>query len=454
MKAFTLQEAAAALGLPQMQAQATLADVCTDTRKIQPGSLFVCLRGERFDGHSFASQAAQLGAAALLVDHPVDADVPQLVVTDTGKALLQLAGWYRRRFQLPVVGLTGSVGKTTTKEFIALVLGAKYNTLKTQGNLNNEIGVPQMLFRLEDSHTAAVIEMGMNHFGEISRLTRAVAPTVGLITNIGVSHIENLGSRAGILQAKLEILEGMAPDAPLIVNMDNDMLRTVKLGDRPLLTFAIDDQSADFTATDIAEQGSTTTFTVHHSTFTRPVTIPTVGIHNVYNALAAMAVGYVTGVDPAAAAAALANYVPAGMRQNLVQVGGVQVIEDCYNASPDSMRAALQTLGKLPVHRRYAVLGAMLELGDYAKEAHTQVGKMAAENGIDGVLAYGADAVYIVEAAKQAGLENARLFDTKEALAQSLAQQVQPGDGVLFKGSRGMHLEDVMHTVYERWEKA
>ena len=454
MKAFTLQEAAAALGLPQMQAQATLADVCTDTRKIQPGSLFVCLRGERFDGHSFASQAAQLGAAALLVDHPVDADVPQLVVTDTGKALLQLAGWYRRRFQLPVVGLTGSVGKTTTKEFIALVLGAKYNTLKTQGNLNNEIGVPQMLFRLEDSHTAAVIEMGMNHFGEISRLTRAVAPTVGLITNIGVSHIENLGSRARILQAKLEILEGMAPDAPLIVNMDNDMLRTVKLGDRPLLTFAIDDQSADFTATDIAEQGSTTTFTVHHSTFTQPVTIPTVGIHNVYNALAAMAVGYVTGVDPVAAAAALANYVPAGMRQNLVQVGGVQVIEDCYNASPDSMRAALQTLGKLPVHRRYAVLGAMLELGDYAKEAHTQVGKMAAENGIDGVLAYGADAAYIVEAAKQAGLENARLFDTKEALAQSLAQQVQPGDGVLFKGSRGMHLEDVMHTVYERWEKA
>ena len=454
MKAFTLQEAAAALGLPQMQAQATLADVCTDTRKIQTGSLFVCLRGERFDGHSFASQAAQLGAAALLVDHPVDADVPQLAVTDTGKALLQLAGWYRRRFQLPVVGLTGSVGKTTTKEFIALVLGAKYNTLKTQGNLNNEIGVPQMLFRLEDSHTAAVIEMGMNHFGEISRLTRAVAPTVGLITNIGVSHIENLGSRAGILQAKLEILEGMAPDAPLIVNMDNDMLRTVKLGDRPLLTFAIDDQSADFTATDIAEQGSTTTFTVHHSTFTQPVTIPTVGIHNVYNALAAMAVGYVTGVDPAAAASALANYVPAGMRQNLVQVGGVQVIEDCYNASPDSMRAALQTLGKLPVHRRYAVLGAMLELGDYAKEAHTQVGKMAAENGIDGVLAYGADAAYIVEAAKQAGLENARLFDTKEALAQSLAQQVQPGDGVLFKGSRGMHLEDVMHTVYERWEKA
>lgn len=454
MKAFTLQEAAAALGLPQMQAQATLADVCTDTRKIQPGSLFVCLRGERFDGHSFASQAAQLGAAALLVDHPVDADVPQLVVTDTGKALLQLAGWYRRRFRLPVVGLTGSVGKTTTKEFIALVLGAKYNTLKTQGNLNNEIGVPQMLFRLEDSHTAAVIEMGMNHFGEISRLTRAVAPTVGLITNIGVSHIENLGSRAGILQAKLEILEGMAPDAPLIVNVDNDMLRTVKLGDRPLLTFAIDDQSADFTATDIAEQGSTTTFMVHHSTFTRSVTIPTVGIHNVYNALAAMAVGYATGVNPAAAAAALANYVPAGMRQNLVQMGGVQVIEDCYNASPDSMRAALQTLGKLPVHRRYAVLGAMLELGDYAKEAHTQVGQMAAENGIDGVLAYGADAAYIVEAAKQAGLENARLFDTKEALAQALAQQVQSGDGVLFKGSRGMHLEDVMHTVYERWEKA
>ncbi len=454
MKAFTLQEAAAALGLPRMQAQVTLADVCTDTRKIQPDSLFVCLRGERFDGHTFAPQAAQLGAAALLVDHPVEVDVPQLVVKDTGRALLRLAGWYRRRFQLSVVGLTGSVGKTTTKEFIALVLGTKYNTLKTQGNLNNEIGVPQMLFRLEDSHTAAVIEMGMNHFGEIGRLTRAVAPTVGLITNIGVSHIENLGSRQGILQAKLEILEGMAPDAPLLLNIDNDMLRTVRCEDRPVVTFAIDDQGADFTATDIAEQGSSTVFTVHHSTFTQSVTIPTVGIHHVYNALAAMAAGYVTGVDPAAAAAALASYVPAGMRQNLVQVGLVQVIEDCYNASPDSMRAALRTLGGLPANHRYAVLGSMLELGEYAQAAHTHVGKMAAENDIDGVLAYGADAAYIVEAAKQAGLENARLFDTKEALAQSLVQQVQPGDGVLFKGSRGMHLEDVMHMVYERWEKA
>ena len=173
-----------------------------------------------------------------------------------------------------------------------------------------------------------------------------------------------------------------------------------------------------------------------------------------YNALAAMAVGFVTGVDPAAAAAALEKYVPAGMRQNLVQIGGVQVIEDCYNASPDSMRAALRTLGKLPAKRRYAVLGAMLELGEYAKDAHIRVGKMAVENGLDGVLAYGADAAYIVEAAKQAGLKNARLFDTKEALAHALAQQVQPGDAVLFKGSRGMHLEDVMHTVYERWEKA
>lgn len=454
MKPFNLQEAAAALGLPKMQDRTNLTGVCTDTRKIQPGSLFVCLRGARFDGHAFTEQAAQLGAAALLVDHPVDTALPQLVVKDTGKALLQLSGWYRRRFAIPVVGLTGSVGKTTTKEFIALVLGAKYCTLKTEGNLNNEIGVPQMLFRLEDSHKAAVIEMGMNHFGEISRLTRAVAPTVGLITNIGVSHIENLGSREGILQAKLEILEGMAPGAPLIINADNDMLQTVRLSDRPLLTFGIEAQTADFTATEITEQAGTTAFVVRHRTFTQAVTIPTVGIHNVYNALAAMAVGYVTGVEPEAAAAALRTYVPAGMRQNMVKVGGVQVIEDCYNASPDSMRAALETLGKLPVQRRYAVLGAMLELGDYAKEAHRAVGKMAVENQIDGVFAYGKDAVYIVETAKALGLKNARLFDSKEALAEALAQQVQPGDGVLFKGSRGMQLEDVMHTVYERWENA
>ena len=452
MKPWKLSELEAVLHCA-VPVEAEITCVSTDTRDLPAGCLFVALRGEKFDGHAFVEQAIAAGAVAAVTDRQVG-DCPCLVVKDTGRALQQIARFYREKFHPILVGITGSVGKTTTKEMIACVLESQFCTLKTQGNLNNEIGQPKTLLGLEDCHQAAVIEMGMNHFGEISRLTRAVAPTVGLITNIGVSHIENLGSRAGILQAKLEILEGMAPDAPLIVNIDNDMLRTVKLGDRPLLTFAIDDQSADFTATDIAEQGSTTTFTVHHSTFTQPVTIPTVGIHNVYNALAAMAVGYATGVDSAAAASALANYVPAGMRQNLVQVGGVQVIEDCYNASPDSMRAALQTLGKLPVHRRYAVLGAMLELGDYAKEAHTQVGKMAAENGIDGVLAYGADAAYIVEAAKQAGLENARLFDTKEALAQSLAQQVQPGDGVLFKGSRGMHLEDVMHTVYERWEKA
>ena len=430
--------------------------VTTDSREVRPGCIFVAFPGEKFDGHDFAAKALENGAVYVVVNHPVEG-VPAekaILCPDSYHAMMVMGANYRSQYHPRMVGVTGSVGKTTTKQMTYAALAGFGETIKTEGNQNNELGMPRTLMRIGSSTEYAVIEMGMNHFGEISRLTRAVAPTVGLITNIGVSHIENLGSRAGILQAKLEILEGMAPDAPLIVNIDNDMLRTVKLGDRPLLTFAIDDQSADFTATDIAEQGSTTTFTVHHSTFTRPVTIPTVGIHNVYNALAAMAVGYVTGVDPGAAASALANYVPAGMRQNLVQVGGVQVIEDCYNASPDSMRAALQTLGKLPVHRRYAVLGAMLELGDYAKEAHTQVGKMAAENGIDGVLAYGADAAYIVEAAKQAGLENARLFDTKEALAQSLAQQVQPGDGVLFKGSRGMHLEDVMHTVYERWEKA
>ena len=430
--------------------------VTTDSREVRPGCIFVAFPGEKFDGHDFAAKALENGAVYVVVNHPVEG-VPAekaILCPDSYHAMMVMGANYRSQYHPKMVGVTGSVGKTTTKQMTYAALAGFGETIKTEGNQNNELGMPRTLMRIGSSTEYAVIEMGMNHFGEISRLTRAVAPTVGLITNIGVSHIENLGSRAGILQAKLEILEGMAPDAPLIVNMDNDMLRTVKLGDRPLLTFAIDDQSADFTATDIAEQGSTTTFTVHHSTFTQPVTIPTVGIHNVYNALAAMAVGYVTGVDPAAAASALANYVPAGMRQNLVQVGGVQVIEDCYNASPDSMRAALQTLGKLPVHRRYAVLGAMLELGDYAKEAHTQVGKMAAENGIDGVLAYGADAAYIVEAAKQAGLENARLFDTKEALAQSLAQQVKPGDGVLFKGSRGMHLEDVMHTVYERWEKA
>ena len=425
--------------------------VCIDTRKITKGCLFICIKGERFDAHQFADEALSFGASAVMIHSDIEPNGAYIKVDDTSKAMLSLSGYYRSKFDIPVIGLTGSVGKTTTKEFTHLVVSAKYNAIKTLGNLNNEIGVPQMLFQIDKSTEAAVIEMGMNHFGEISRLVNEVKPTIGLITNIGVSHIENLGSREGILKAKLELCEGLAEGAPLILNGDNDMLQTVKDEHHKVVFYGI--ENGEFKAENIVETDNSTLFDVAYYGKKQHITIPTIGIHNVYNALAAFTVGYFLNVEPQAAADALGTYVPAGMRQKVVDVDGITSIEDCYNASPDSMRAALKTLSNIKGNKKIAVLGDMLELGDYAKTAHTEVGKAVAENKIDFLLAYGNDAKFYVDGAKQSGVENAFLFDDKEKLSEMLLNIATKGDAILFKGSRGMKLEDVINTVYKGWRK-
>ena len=424
--------------------------VCIDTRKITKGCLFICIKGERFDAHQFANEALEKGASAVMIHSDIDVNGAYIKVADTSKALLKLSGYYRSLFSIPVVGLTGSVGKTTTKEFTYLVVSAKYNAIKTQGNLNNEIGMPQTLFTIDDTTEAAVIEMGMNHFGEISRLASQSKPTLAVITNVGISHIENLGSRQGILKAKLEICEGLPDGAPLILNGDNDMLSTVRDERLNVVFFGIN--NGDFKAESITENDFSTSFDVRYYNKTQHITIPTVGIHNVYNALSAFAVGYFLGVEPQMAADALAAYVPAGMRQKLVKVGNITSIEDCYNASPDSMRAALNTLSGVQANKRIAVLADMLELGDYSYEAHSSVGKMAAECNVDVLLAYGNEAKAYVSSAKENGLENSFYFDDKEELASKLLEFANDGDAVLFKGSRGMKLEDVINLVYKRWE--
>lgn len=425
--------------------------VCIDTRKITKGCLFVCIKGERFDAHSFVNEALEKGASAVMIHSDIDVNGAYIKVDDTSKALLALGKYYRSLFDIPVIGLTGSVGKTTTKEFTHLVVSAKYNAIKTQGNLNNEIGLPQTLFSMDESTQAAVVEMGMNHFGEISRLTDATRPTVGIITNIGVSHIENLGSREGILKAKLEICEGMPDNAPLILNGDNDLLSNVKDERLNVVFFGI--KNGDFRAENIIESDMNTSFDVKYYGRVQHISIPTVGIHNVYNALCAFAVGYFLDIDPQAAAAALSNYVPAGMRQKVVKVGDVVSIEDCYNASPDSMKAALTTLKSINANKKIAVLADMLELGDYSFEAHSSVGALAGEMKIDYLLAYGEHARAYVSSAKQNGLQNAFHFDSKQSLCDMLLEITQSGDAVLFKGSRGMRLEEVISCVYKRWEK-
>lgn len=471
MRALKLSEIAAPLN-GRYNKDAEFCGVCIDTRKITKNCLFVCIKGERFDAHQFAEEALEKGAAAVMVHENVDLSGAYIKVDDTSKALLALGGYYRSLFNIPVVALTGSVGKTTTKEFTSLVVSSKYKTIKTQGNLNNEIGLPQTLFQIDDDTEAAVVEMGMNHFGEIHRLVNATRPTLALITNIGVSHIENLGSREGILKAKLEILDGLSEGAPLIINGDNDMLSTVLHNDEicskyNVISFGIKNKF-NYNAENIKEENGSTFFDVVYtvskqidetdgvkaefSLRRQKITIPTVGIHNVYNALAAFAVGITLNIEPEKIATALSSYVPTGMRQRLNTVGGRICIEDCYNASPDSMRASLGTLGNMNANKKIAVLGDMLELGDYSKEAHLSVGKMAGENNIDCVLAFGNNAKYYISAAKENGVKDAVLFDDKTKLSDYLASIAQDGDAVLFKGSRGMKLEDVMNTVYKRWE--
>ncbi len=435
-----------------IKSDAVINSVCIDTRKITKGCLFICIKGERFDAHQFAHEALEKGAAAVMIDKKVEGiDDNFVMVENTAGALLDLSAFYRSRFRLHLIGLTGSVGKTTTKEFTYLVASAKYKTVKTLGNLNNEIGLPQMLFQLDNETEAAVIEMGMNHFGEIHRLSVAAKPTIALITNVGTSHIENLGSREGILKAKLEILDGLEKGSTLLLNGDNDMLKGVKNDNYNVVFYGIN--SGDFTATEIKEVNGSTQFYINYYGKRQKIVIPTIGLHNVYNATAAFAVGYFIDVGAQLAADALNKYVPQGMRQRVIEFNGITVIEDCYNASPDSMKAAISALAATKGKRKIAVLSDMLELGDFSQAAHSEVGKITAEAKLDYLFTVGESAKFINKAAKENGIKNAVHFNDKEELSKELIKTLKNGDTVIFKASRGMALEDVIHNVYDRWGK-
>lgn len=450
MDKMLISEAAKAMGVTA-PCEGEITDVCIDSRSITEGCLFFAIKGENFDGHSFVNTALSTGAAAAVCSVKVEgAENKTLLVEDTRASFRDIAAYNRSRYDIPVVGLTGSVGKTTTKDMIAAVLSRKYKTLATEGNLNNEIGLPRMCLRLDASHEAAVLEMGMSGFGEISRLTRIARPTVGVITNIGVSHIEQLGSREGILKAKLEILDGMEENAPLIVNGDDDMLRPAisALGSRKVITYGINDPENNCKASEIEQTADSISFTLTYEGKSYRVELPVIGIHNVYNACAAFVCGMMTGVAPEEALEGLRLYSPDGRRQRIEHKKGITFIEDCYNASPDSIAASLAVLQSLPCEgKRIAVLGDMLELGEYARKAHRDCGEKAAQCGIDVLLAYGPNAYYYVEGAGEG--VSSRLYDEKETLAAELAEMLCEGDAVLFKASRGMKLEDVFNKVYE-----
>lgn len=428
---------------------AVITDVCTDTRKLIPGALFVPLAGERFDAHSFIPAALEGGCAASLTAQPATAaQKPIIAVADTRRALGDLAAAYRRRFTLPVVGITGSVGKTTVKELTAAVLSRRLHVLKTAGNLNNEIGLPLTLFRLEDSHEAAIIEMGMSGFGEIDALARIAAPNIGIMTNIGLSHIEKLGTQENIYKAKSELFAHIAPGGTVILNGDDPILASHR-GEIPHKTITVGLGAAnDITAKDIVTTDDEVRFTICYQNEATQGVLHFPGAHNVTNALLACAAGLCLGIPLAEAAEGLGDYIPNDKRMQLIEHNGYTIINDCYNAAPASVLAALRVLCAKS-GRKIAVLGDIKELGSYTEASHRTIGKEAAELGTTLLFTFGEAARFAAEAAVAAGMPQNAVFHFTDidALNKALSAQLAPGDTVLIKASRAMQLERVTEYI-------
>lgn len=429
-----------------------ITSVSTDTRTIKAGSVFVALKGANFDGHDYGKKACELGAEAVIAERPIEG-VRCIIVDSTDRALLQLAAYYRRKFKIPLVGITGSVGKTTTKDIIALAVSKKYNTLKTDGNHNNEIGLPLTLFGLESSTEVAVIEMGMSHSGEISRLSMCCEPTIAVITNIGHSHIENLGSQQGILKAKMEILDGADYDAPLILSMDDKLLAQIEPHHgRKIIFYSLKKKTADVYASDISIDGEGIGFTINYKEGSVKARLNCLGEHNIKNALAAFCVGRALDIEPETIAEAISEFKPQGIRQNIRQVKGMTFIVDCYNAAPDSVKAALSTLDQTPCPqgaKRVAVLSDMLELGKHARTLHKMTGEYVGASAADALYCFGSDAKYYIDGALKKGMsaDNCRYYEDKQEMISALKKELKEGDVVLFKGSRGMKLEEAVDAL-------
>ncbi len=423
-----------------------VAGICHDSRNVRPGDLFVAIAGERVDGHDFVEKAAQAGAAAALVCHRVDTDLPQIVVRDTLEAYGAIAAAYRLETAVKVVAITGSVGKTTTKEMISCVLDGAYAVAKTRGNHNNALGLPMTVMEMPEETEMAVLELGMNHFGEMGYLTAIARPNVVVITNIGTMHIEHLGTREGILKAKLEIMQGIQDDGVAIFNGDEPLLWNLREGTHRRIYFGIENDQCDVVASDIEQIDGGMKFTVTGLGEQMQVFVPQEGRHTVYNALAAVAVGLLCQVPAQTVVQQLKQFRNTGMRQRVVKEHGMTIIEDCYNAGPESVEAAL---GVLKEHetagRRIAVLGDMLELGSRVMAEHYRVGRLTAETA-DMLFAYGENSARTVVGAITGGMsdQKARHFESHEALAAALSAVAKPGDVILFKGSRGMKMEHSM----------
>ena len=420
-------------------------DFVTDSRCARPGAMFVPIRGENVDGHDYIPKAFAAGAAASFTDHPVGgADGPLVLVEDCRAALQRVGAAYRERFDIPIVGITGSVGKTTAKEMAAQALTAGHRVYKTQGNANSQVGVPITMCHMEPGYTAAVIEMGVSMPGEMARIARVVKPTCGVITTIGASHLEFMGTRENILAEKAQIAAYLPEGAPLFVCGDNDLLPGLRSDVYRVVTFGFS-EDCQWRAVDLREGENSQTFTcLAPDGRSQAVTLPVLGEHNVRNALAALAVADHLGQSLADTARALAAYTPPVMRQQIKAAGGVTVIDDSYNASPDSMRSALDVLAGRPgTGRKIAVLAGMRELGSYEQAGHAETGAYAKEKGVE-LVAVG-ELGRLIARGYGAGAVEAE--DNAEAAAY-LLHTLKPGDSVLVKGSRGMKTEEIVNALF------
>lgn len=456
MASFDLGEIVKAVGGKVLEQGASqFSDVVTDTRKLADGVLFVALKGERFNGETFAAEALTKGAAGVLVSCEYEY-VDKLGGTviqapaDTLTAYQQIAAYHRSRFDIPMITITGSNGKTTTKDLTASVLGAKYKVLKTQANFNNEIGLPMTLLQLTGEHEAAVTEIGMRGLGQIAELAPVAAPTIGIVTNVGETHMELLGSQENIAKAKGELVEAIPSSGTVILNADNPytaaMDKKCAQGVK-VVTFGIDND-ANVRGGNLKSEGKETSFDC-----TLPdgeqcsFVLPMVGRHNVYNALAAIAAGAVLGMTAQEIQQGLNQLEMSKMRFEYKQIGEYNVINDAYNASPMSMKAALETISEVAKGRSIAVLGDMLELGADEVQLHQNVGKQVTMSGVAILIAFGKLGEEIASGAMMEGMEAVYSVKTHQEAADLLHKLLQPGDTILLKASRGMKLEKILELL-------
>lgn len=428
--------------------------VSIDTRTIQKDQVYVAIMGESLDGHDFLMKAYEKGVRSFIIDenHSFEKeDSNVIVVKDTTQALLDISKYYKSKFKFSYVAVTGSTGKTTTKDMIHCVLSSRYNTLKTEGNFNNKIGVPLTLFNLNKGKESCVIELGMSFAGEISRLVEVVEPDISVISNIGVSHIGNLGSQENIYKAKMEIVDRFNDDNTLIVNGDDKFLCRLKTQKRDfeILSFGFREDNhmycksyentADGIEFEVIMNGESYGFFV-----------PAKGKHNIYNAMSAILVGMKMNLSVDQIQEGLRNFKNGKMRLDIIEAGNDIVINDCYNASPDSMKSALDVLGEIDGKNRIAILGDMLEMGEFAEESHRMVGKFIDEK-ISVLLTLGQDSRYIGIEAKD---HNENLlchhFEDKKSLMESLEKLLSGNDAILVKSSRGMHMEEIVQYLQKR----